>query len=114
MEELDALIARWTAEQKADELLEMLAAGGVPAGRIYRAKDMLADPHFAARGSIVKVAHPELGDLAMQDVFPRLSRTPGRVRHPGPALGQHNDDVYRGLLGLGDDEIARLHAGGVI
>jgi formyl-CoA transferase len=114
MAELDDLIARWTAERKADELLELLAAEGVPAGRTYRAKDMLADPQFAARESIVRVPHREFGELAMQNVFPRLSATPGRVRHAGPELGEHNDDVYRGLLGLGDDELARLHADGVV
>jgi len=113
-EELDALIAEWTAHQRADALLERLAAAGVPAGRIYRAKDMLADPHFAARQAIIRVAHPDFGDLAMQGVFPRLSRTPGEVRHPGPALGEHNDEIYRGLLGLDDEELARLRdAGGI-
>src|SRR5690606_36743443 len=97
-EELDALTGESTARQKADALLGRLAAAGVPAGRIYRARDMLADPHFAARQAIIHVAHPEFGDLAMQGVFPRLSRTPGEVRHPGPALGEHNDEIYRGLL----------------
>lgn len=113
-EELDKIIATWTAEHQADELLDMLAAGGVPAGRIYRAKDMLADPHFAARESIVRVAHPELGDVAMQNVFPRLSATPGTVRHPGPELGEHNEEIYRGLLGLGTEELGRLREAGVI
>ena len=61
---------------------------------------MLADPHFAAREAIVRVAHPELGELPMQNVFPKLPATPGSIRHPGPALGEHNDAVYRGLLGL--------------
>lgn len=114
MAELDELIARWTAERKADELLELLAAEGVPAGRTYRARDMLADPHFAARESIVRVPHPEFGELAMQNVFPRLSATPGRVRHAGPELGEHNDDVYRGLLELSDEELGRLRADGVV
>ena len=99
---------------KADDLLSTLHEGGVPAGRIYRAKDMLADPHFAAREAIVRLVHPELGDLPMQGVFPRLSSTPGRVRHMGPELGEHNDEVYRGLLGLGDGEMEELTAGGVI
>lgn len=113
-EALDALIAQWTAEQPADALLERLATAGVPAGRIYRPKDMLADPHFAARESIIRVAHPEFGELAMQNVFPRLSRTPGQVRHPGPALGAHNEEVYRGLLGLSEQELTRLRDAGVI
>ena len=114
MTELDDLISVWTATVKADDLLRTLHEGGVPAGRIYRAKDMLSDPHFAAREAIVRLAHPELGDLPMQGVFPRLSSTPGRVRHVGPELGEHNDEVYRGLLGLGDGEVEELTAGGVI
>ncbi len=74
-------IAAWTATADAEDLLARLHAGGVPAGRIYRAADMLADPHFAAREAIVTVAHPEFGELPMQNVFPRLSATPGAVRH---------------------------------
>jgi formyl-CoA transferase len=111
---LDELIAAWTVTHDADGLLERLHEGGVPAGRIYRAQDMFADPHFAAREAIVRLFHPELGDLPMQNVFPRLSATPGRVRHAGPALGEHNDDVYRGLLGLGDGQLADLARDGVI
>jgi len=114
MAELDDLISAWTATVTAGDLLDALHAGGVPAGRIYRARDMLADPHFAAREAIVRLAHPELGDVPMQGVFPRLSSTPGRVRHLGPELGEHNDEVYRGLLGLGDNEMEELTAGGVI
>jgi formyl-CoA transferase len=114
MTELDDLIAAWTATVGADKLLEQLHAGGVPAGRIYQARDMFADPHFAAREAIVRLAHPEFGELPMHGVFPRLSATPGRVRHAGPALGEHNDEVYRGLLGLGDSEMTRLTAAGVI
>ena len=114
MGELDDLIAAWTATRDATELLDELHAGGVPAGRIYRAQDMMTDPHFAAREAIVRIAHPDLGEVPMHGVFPRLTGTPGRVRHPGPGLGQHNDEIYRGLLGLGDSEIAELTAAGVI
>jgi formyl-CoA transferase len=113
-EELDDLIARWTATVDADDLLARLERGGVPAGRIYQAKDMLADPHFAARQSVVRLAHPDFGELPMQNVFPRLSETPGRVRAVGPTLGQHTDEVYRDLLGLDDAELDRLRAAGVV
>lgn len=114
MAEIDDVVAAWTAQHDAEALLELLHAGGVPAGRIYRAKDMFADPHFIAREAIVRLAYPKFGELPMQNVFPRLSATPGRVRHAGPELGEHNDDIYRGLLGLGDDEMADLAAQGVI
>jgi formyl-CoA transferase len=114
MEELDGLIAEWSSTVGADELLERLHAGGVPAGRIFRAKDMLADEHFAAREAIVRLAHPDLGEFAMHNVAPKLSESPGSVRHVGPGLGEHNDAVYRGLLGLSDDELSSLRADGVI
>jgi formyl-CoA transferase len=106
--ELDGLIAGWTATLDADRLLAALEEAGVPAGRIYRAADMLADPHYQARQAIVRLADPELGEIAMQNVAPRLSATPGRVAWPGPALGQHNREVYQGLLGLPDEEVERL------
>ena len=114
MTELDELIAEWTAGFAADELLTLLNDGGVPAGRIYKAKDMFEDPHFAAREAIIRVPHPAFGELAMQNVVPKLSATPGSVRSAGPALGQHNDEVYRDLLGLSAEEITALSAAGVI
>lgn len=114
MDELDGLIAEWTTTLKADELLECLHSAGVPCGRIFRAKDMMSDPHFAAREAIVKLQHPDLGDFAMQNVFPRLSESPGEVRHVGPSLGQHNQEIYQALLGLNDDELSSLTAAGVI
>jgi formyl-CoA transferase len=113
-EELDALIADWTATMSAGSLLALLEAHGVPAGRIYRARDMLDDPHFAARDAIVSVDHPELEGLRMQNVAPRLSDTPGAVRSAGPQLGEHNDEVYRGLLGLDDTELDQLRRDEII
>ncbi|MEU8225199.1 CoA transferase [Kribbella sp. NPDC048915] len=114
MAELDDLIAAWSGTVKADDLLDLLNSHGVPAGRIYRAKDMLADPHFKAREAIVRLLHPELGEFAMHNVVPKLSGTPGRIRHVGPELGEHNDQIYRDLLGLADGELDSLRAAGVI
>ncbi|HEX5400680.1 MAG TPA: CoA transferase [Pseudonocardiaceae bacterium] len=114
MTELDDLIADWTATVGTDDLLATLHDAGVPAGRIYTARDMFADEHFAAREAIVRLAHPDFGELPMHNVFPKLSDTPGRVRHAGPALGEHNADVYGGLLDIDEQEIAALTARGVI
>jgi formyl-CoA transferase len=114
MAELDALIGRWSATIKADELLDRLNEHGVPAGRIYRARDMLVDPHFAARDAIVRLAHPDLGEFAMHNVVPKLSHTPGRVRRVGPELGEHNEEIYRDLLGLSDDELTSLRSTNII
>ena len=112
--QLDGLIAGWTQGLKADDILARLNANGVPAGRIYRAPEMLADPHFAARKAIIDVAHPLLGNIKMQGTFPQLSKTPGNVRWTGPALGEHNEEVWGGLVGLKTTEIADLEARGLI
>ncbi|MEV6494897.1 CoA transferase [Actinoplanes sp. NPDC051633] len=114
MIELDNLIAEWTSTRPADDLLALLHDKGVPAGRIFRAKDMFADPHFAAREAIVTVPHPDFGELPMQNAVPKLSETPGAVRSAGPELGEHNDEIYGGLLGLDDDARARLRADKII
>lgn len=114
MEGLDELIASWTVKRDAEELLAALGEHGVPAGRIFRAKDMLEDEHFAARNAIVRLAHPEFGTLPMQNVFPKLSASPGRIRRAGPELGQDNDEIYRGLLGLSEPDVNGLRSTGVI
>ncbi len=113
-EELDGLIATWTATIDADELLERLHDGAVPAGRVFRAADLLSDPHVAAREAIVRVAHPEFDEVPMQNVVPRLSATPGAVRSVGPELGEHTADVLTGLLDLSHDDVARLREAGVV
>jgi formyl-CoA transferase len=112
--ELDERIAAWTATLSADALLDTLEQHGVPAGRIYRAPEMLADPQFQARESIVDVPHETFRHLKMQNVVPKLSETQGRIRWPGPPLGAHNAEVYAGLLGLDDGALADLQARGVI
>jgi formyl-CoA transferase len=97
---LDDLIGQWTRTKNPTELLDLMGESGVPAGLIYRAPEMLQDPHFQAREAIVSVPHPDFGELKMQNVAPKLSETPGSIRSPSPALGQHNDDIYQNLLGL--------------
>ena len=112
--ELDARIARWTAGLPTAEVLGLMEEHGVPAGQIYRAPEMLADPHFAAREAIVEVPHPQFGTIRMQNVVPKLSATPGGIRAPSPALGEHNDTVYLELLGLPRERYAALKAARVI
>ncbi|ALL11953.1 CaiB/BaiF CoA transferase family protein [Caulobacter henricii] len=108
--ELDARIAAWTADQEIETLLPRLEEAGIATGRIYRAPEMLADPHFAARESIVTVPHPVFGQVKMQNAFPRLSETPGAVRWTAPTLGEHTDAVLREVAGLSADAIAGLRA----
>jgi formyl-CoA transferase len=112
--ELDELVGRWTATLSTRAVLDLMDKHGVPAGLIYRAPDMLKDPHFAARNAIVTVKHPQFGDLKMQNVAPKLSATPGGIRSTSPSLGQHNDEVYGQLLQLSAARLAELRAGKVI
>jgi formyl-CoA transferase len=106
--DIDAIVTAWTLTRSSAEVLARLHEAGVPAGLVYEPKDMLDDPHFAARESLVRVADEKYGEIVMQGVFPRLSQTPGRVRRAGPPLGADTDDVLRELLGLEPEQICRL------
>jgi formyl-CoA transferase len=112
--ELDALVERWTRTLTTRAVLDAMDRHGVPAGLIYRAPDMLEDPHFKAREAIVSVQHPDFGELRMQNVAPKLSETPGGVRSPSPGLGEHNDEIYLRLLGLPAERYAQLKAAKVV
>ena len=112
--ELDDLISEWTKTINANELESMMDKHGIPSGKIYTAPDMLEDAHFRAREAIVTTMHPKFGELKMQNVAPKLSKTPGSIRLPGPELGQHNDEIYGGILKLSAQQIADLTAKGII
>lgn len=113
-EELDALIADWVGAHTLEESLAAFQAADAAAAPIYRMADVFTDPHFAARGTITRVPDDDLGAVAMADVVPRLSRTPGRVRWAGGAMGAANEMVYRELLGLSEADLTSLRADGVI
>ena len=112
--ELDQIIAAWTSTKTAEEVLELMDKNAIAAGRVYRAPDMLADPHYAARESIVELPHPVFGTVKMQNAFPKMSETPGEVRWPGPGLGEHTEAVLREVAGIDDTKIAQLRRDGVI
>lgn len=112
-EELDALIGEWTSTMDADDLESLLVEHAVPVGKIFRPVEMLADPHFQARETITEVDHPVLGGVQMQNVFPRLSRTAGTIRWPGPELGEHTGAVLA-EIGVGPDELASLRERGLV
>jgi len=112
--ELDDLIGDWTRSLTTAQVLDLMDQHGVPAGQIYRAPEMLEDPHFVARDAIITVDHPQFGLLRMQNVAPKLSETPGGVRSASPALGQHNDEVYLQLLGMPPERYEQLQQRKVI
>jgi crotonobetainyl-CoA:carnitine CoA-transferase CaiB-like acyl-CoA transferase len=113
-EAIDDLIARWTAQHPLVHLERVLADAGVPATRIFTIADIFGDPHYRARGSIVAAADDEFGSVAMANVVPRLSETPGAVRHAGHQVGQDTRQVLHDLLQLDSSELDALEAAGVI
>ena len=113
-QELDNLIGEWTSTLSTAELSGLMEKHGVPSGKIYKAADMLEDPQYKAREALIKVDHERYKNLVMQNVFPRLSKTPGKVSTKAPELGQHNTEIFRELLGLGKDDIDRLRKQGAI
>ncbi len=114
MAELDDIIGAWTASLRSDELLSVLEAHAVPAGRIYTAPDMLRDPHYAARDMVVRAMSTQGWEVPMNGIVPKFSATPGGVRHVGPRLGEHTDDVLRDVAGLTQADIDNLRAAGLL
>jgi crotonobetainyl-CoA:carnitine CoA-transferase CaiB-like acyl-CoA transferase len=113
--ELDRNVAAWTRTLDAEDAMERLQAAGVAAGRVANAADLCArDPQLAARGHFVDVATPEGRTVRLDGPAFLLSETPAAVRGPGPLLGEHSDSVLAEVLGLGPDELAALHAAGVL
>jgi crotonobetainyl-CoA:carnitine CoA-transferase CaiB-like acyl-CoA transferase len=111
---IEDAIAAWAATVDADEGLKVLEAAEIPAGTSLTVADAFTDPHYAAREMVLSVDDPALGPVRMQGITPKLSATPGAVRHGAPRLGEHNHEVYRSLLGLSDTEIERLRNDGTI
>jgi formyl-CoA transferase len=114
MSELDTLIGSWTSTQPAGQLLDALADAGVPAGQIYSASEMLADPHYLERGMVVRKPNRDAVEIPMVGVVPKFERTPGGIDTTGPLLGEHTRAVLGELLGLGADDVRALVASGVV
>jgi len=115
MKELDGIIGGWTKARTVDEVDVLMQEAGVPAGRIYRAPEMLEDPQYKAREAIIEIPTEEWPDLKMQNVFPKMSKTQGEVRWTGVSeLGAHNNEVYGELLGLSSEELVVLKEKSII
>lgn len=110
---LDEAISVWTASQPIDAVLQALETAEVPAGRIYSVADIVADPHYQARGMILDAELPGGAAVKMPGIVPKLSETPGSVNWQGPSLGQHTASVLS-ELGMTELDIARLRTDGVV
>jgi formyl-CoA transferase len=113
MERIDEAIGAWTRTRTLDEVLNIMEKAQVPAGRIYSAADIAADPHFAARGMIEQVIAGDGEPLKVPGIVPKLSATPGAIRSPAPALGEHTDEVLL-AAGYSSEQISRLRKQGIL
>ena len=111
--ELDAAIGVWTATRASAEVLEILGAARVPAGKVYTAQDIAEDPHYRARDMILSQTTRDGYDIEVPGVVPKLMGTPGSVRSSAPGLGDDTDSVLR-ELGLSEDDVAALRSKGVV
>jgi formyl-CoA transferase len=107
MERIDDAIGAWTSKLTQSEVLEAMDQAEVPAGRIYSAADIASDPHYAARGMIQQIVAGDGEPLKVPGIVPKLSATPGAIRTPAPKLGEHTDEVLKGL-GFSAQEISDL------
>ena len=111
---VDETVGAWTAGFDRGDLLVKCEASQVPCGPVYAIDEIFEDPHYAARGNILTVDDPRVGPLAVPNLVPRMSATPGKVNFLGAALGAHNDEIFRDFLGLNEAELQRLRDAAVI
>ncbi len=114
MRALDEIIAQWTRQFDATELEERVRQAEVPTSRVNTLTEIFQDPHFAARDMIRDVPHAQLGSTRQIGIVPRLSRTPGSIRHSGPDLGANTDTVLAEQAGLSPERLAQLRHQGVL
>ena len=114
VDELDEIIGDWIGDHTLQEAMAAFEAHEAAASPIYDVREIFADLQYRARGTLARLPDDDLGDVVLPDVQPRLSATPGRIRHPGLPLGAANDEVFGEDLGLSEDERKRLREDGVI
>lgn len=112
--EVDEAVAAWTSTLTQKEVIEACDRGQVPCGPVYAVDEIFADPHYQARGNLLRVPDERVGALTVPNVVPTLSGTPGEVKWLGPTLGSHTEEILSSLLGLDAEEIDRLREAKVI
>jgi crotonobetainyl-CoA:carnitine CoA-transferase CaiB-like acyl-CoA transferase len=113
-DEVDAFVTHWTTGLDRDQVITACDAHQVPCGPVYGIDEIFQDPQYRARENILVVKDPRVGDIAVPNVVPKLLQTPGGIDRLGPSLGQHNQEILGGLLGIGAAEQAALREKGVI
>jgi crotonobetainyl-CoA:carnitine CoA-transferase CaiB-like acyl-CoA transferase len=113
-DEINGIVAKWTASHTAVELEAACVAHDVPVATAYTSADMFADPHFAARGDLMTIADPVAGPMRQQAPYPRFVGEPQEAPTGAPRLGEHTDDVLATLIGLEPSELASLRERGIV
>jgi len=111
---LNEEIEEWTRQRTTEEAIEILEANDAIVGPVNDMSDIFDDEQFQARDSFVEVDDPDVGEVRTFGIVPKFSRTPGEVEFLGPQHGEHNEEVYRGELGLSEEEFADLENEGII
>lgn len=115
-DEVNRVVGDWVKDRTVDEVMRVLGPAGanIPCAPVMTVDRLMADPQIRARDMVVNLPHATLGQIPVSGIPFKLSESPGALEHLGPDLGQHNDEIYRGLLGLTEGEIRQLKADGVI
>jgi crotonobetainyl-CoA:carnitine CoA-transferase CaiB-like acyl-CoA transferase len=113
-DEMNQIVADWIRSMTREDLLQLLDEYGVPVSPILNIKDIFEHPHYQARENIIEVKHPRLGKIKVPGIIPKFEKTPGTIRHIAPDLGEHNQEILRGMLGLSPEEIQTLKEKNVI
>lgn len=111
---VDAIVQHWAATMTSQDIIALCAEQEVPCANINTIEDIFSDPHISARQNRVGVMHDELGEVWVPGVIPKLSETPGEVASLGPRLGEANEEIFAGLLGMDKDRILELRQAGII
>ena len=113
-EELNAVLQGWMVDKALEQAMDILVPAGGVVGPVYDVAQIVADPHYQARGDVLEIEDPDLGPTKMVGVVPKFSSTPGAVTHGGPSLGEHNGEVYSTWLGLDSEQLRQLRETAVI
>ena len=113
-DEIHNIVNAWVCAHSLEECLNRLNEAGIPASKVYSMSDIVNDPHYEAREQIVTIDSEPFGPIIQPGIVPRLEQTPGKVGGRAPLIGEHNEEIYGGILGLSREELASLDSDNII
>ena len=112
--EFDAIWYSWLADHTKEELFNIFLKSKIASAPLNNAEDILKNPHLKEREYFVEINHPETGKVIYPGAPFKMSESPWQIKHPAPLLGQHNEEIYCGVLGYPKEELVKLREGGII